>query len=118
VSLEVAVFKLYAGAVRALGDEPDLDLTGEFGAGLYLPLGADVPAEHHPVRRLVDQDPCPMTFAAVFGPVIDMSTDPRLEHRLGNRCRKEIVLWWLKSPNRSVNTMNARAIGAPTTICL
>jgi hypothetical protein len=31
VSLEVAVFKLYAGAVRALGDEPDLDLTGEFG---------------------------------------------------------------------------------------
>src|SRR5690242_7504028 len=53
VPVEVPVLQLDASAVRAIGDEAHLDLTGPVRVGLDLPPGADIPAEHHPVRRLV-----------------------------------------------------------------
>src|SRR5580700_3112196 len=63
VPVEVAVLQLDPSAVRSLGHEPDLDLAGQLRVGLDLPLGADVPAEHHAGRWLVGQDPGPPAFA-------------------------------------------------------
>src|SRR5262249_27563139 len=65
VPVEVTVLQLDPGAGRGLGDEPDLDLAGVVRVGLDLPLRADVPAEHHPVRWFVGQDPRPAALAAV-----------------------------------------------------
>ena len=96
----------------------DLDLAGVVRVGLDLPLRADVPAEHHPVRRLVGEDPRPAALAAVGAAVVDVAADPRLEHGLGDRRPSRLCSGGLKSPNRSVNTAKARSIGASTTICL
>ena len=90
--VEVPVLQLDAGTVRAFGDEAHLDLTCPVRVGLDLPLGADIPAEHHPVRRLVGQDPRPPALASIRRAVVDMPSGPRLEHRLGDRGGQQVVL--------------------------
>src|SRR5438046_7043824 len=65
VPVEVAVLQLDPGTVRGLGDEGDLDLAGEVRLGLDLPLRADVPTEHDPVRWLVRKDARPAALAAI-----------------------------------------------------
>src|SRR5215471_2715950 len=82
VPVEVAVLQLNAGAVRALGDEAHLHLAGQVRVVLDLPLRADIPAEHDPVRRLVGQHPGPPALAAVHRAVVNMPARPGLEHRL------------------------------------
>src|ERR1700687_3939416 len=72
VPVEVAVLQFHPGAVRSLGCEPDLDLTGQLRVGLDLPLRADVPAESHAGWWLVGQDPPPPAFPAVHRPVVDV----------------------------------------------
>src|SRR4051794_33321472 len=52
VPVEVAVFEFEAGAVGRFGDEVHFDFAGVGLVGFELPVGADVPAEHDPVRRL------------------------------------------------------------------
>jgi hypothetical protein len=86
------VLQLHPGALRGLRDEPDLDLAGEVLLGLDLPLRADVPTEHDPVRRFVGQDSRPAAFAAVDAPVVDVPADLRFEHGLGDRRPEEVVL--------------------------
>src|SRR5713101_5199431 len=86
VPVEVAVLQFDPGAVRSLGDEPDLDLAGQLRVGLDLPLRADVPAEYHAGWWLVGQDPRPPAFAAVDGAVVDVSAGVGLEDCLGDRC--------------------------------
>src|SRR6516225_9099103 len=66
VPVEVAVLDLDAGPLRCLGDEAHLPLARLGRVGLDLPLRADVPAQHHPVRGLVGQDPCPTALAAIL----------------------------------------------------
>src|SRR3954468_12030721 len=84
VPVEVAVLELHPGAFGGLGDEPHLDLAGVVRVGHQLPVRPDVPTEHHPVVRLVGQDPRPAALAAVLADVDDVSADPRLEHRPGD----------------------------------
>src|SRR3954447_14299931 len=86
------MLKLDPGPVRAIGDEPDLDLAGVLGVGLQLPGRSDVPAEHHPARRVVDQDPCPPALAAVLAAVDYVPAHPRLEGRRDDRRSEEVVL--------------------------
>src|SRR6266700_5751417 len=90
VPVQVAVLQFDPGAVRSLGHEPDLHLAGQLRVGLDLPLRADVPAEYHAGRRLVDQDPRPPAFAAVDGAVVDVPADAGLEDRLGDRGREQV----------------------------
>src|SRR5216684_2100972 len=92
VPVEVAVLQFDPGAVRSLGHEPDLDLAGQLRVGLDLPMGADVPAEYHAGWRLVGQDPRPPALAAVYGAVVDVPADVRLENCLGDRGREQVVL--------------------------
>src|SRR5687767_9100292 len=53
MAVEVAVFELYSGAIWRLGGKSDLHFAGSSRVGFDLPIGADVPGEHHPVRRFV-----------------------------------------------------------------
>jgi hypothetical protein len=92
VPVQVAVLERHAGALRRLGGEPDLDLAAALGLGLELPSRADVPAEHHAIRRVVGQDPRPAALAAVGAPVGDVATDLRVEDRLGDRRTEQVVL--------------------------
>ena len=73
VAVEVAVLELDAGPVVGLGDEVDLDLARVRLVGLDLPVGADVPAEHHPVRWVVGEDAGPPALAAVLGAIDDIN---------------------------------------------
>src|SRR5580704_10766479 len=72
VPVQVPVLQFDPGAVRSLGHEPDLDLAGQLGVGLDLPLRADVPAEDHAGGWLVGQDPRPPALAAVHAAVVDV----------------------------------------------
>src|SRR6266542_2181774 len=117
VPVEVAVLELDPGALRVLRDEADLDLAGVLRLGLDLPRRADVPAEHDPLRWLVDQHAGPVTLAAVGAAVVDVAADPRFEDGLGDWRREQVALGGLKSPKRSVKTTNAFSTGALTTIC-
>src|SRR5207248_1553167 len=83
---------LDAGAIVALGNEPHLDLTGLGGIALDLPGQADVPADHHPVGRLVDKHACPPTLAAVGAAVVDVAALAWLKHHLGERGPKDVVV--------------------------
>src|SRR5437764_6197520 len=98
VPVDVPVLQLDPGAVRGLGVEPHLDLAGLGRVGLDGPAGADVPAEHHPVRRVEGQDPRPPALAAVRRPVRDAAADPGLEHRLGDRRAEQVMLRRLEVP--------------------
>ena len=79
-------------AGRALDDEPDLDLAGSGVVGLELPLKADIPAEHDPVRRLVGEHAGPSTLAAVDASVDDVAADEGLEHHLLQVGLQDVVL--------------------------
>src|ERR1700722_11716958 len=63
VTIKVAVLELDSGAIRRLGDEPHLDLARLVEVGLDLPVRADVPTEHDPVRRLVGNHASPLALA-------------------------------------------------------
>src|SRR4051794_2780149 len=96
VPVEVAVLEFHAGALRCLGDEPDLDLARQLRVGLELPAQADVPAEGDAVRRLVDEHPRPAALAAVHRPVVDVPADAGLEDRLRDGGTEQVVLGWLE----------------------
>src|SRR5262245_46255892 len=49
--VEIAVLELDTRPLGALGDEANLDLAGALGIGLDLPPRADIPADHHAIRR-------------------------------------------------------------------
>jgi hypothetical protein len=51
------------------------------GIGLELPGGSYVPAEHESVGGFIRQHASPSAFAAVFGAIDDVTTDPGLERR-------------------------------------
>src|SRR5215218_269848 len=95
VAVDVAVLELDARAARAFRDESDLDLAGVLGVGLDLPRRTDVPAEHDARRRLEHEDARPPALAAVFGSVVDVAADARLERRRDDRCPEHVVLRWL-----------------------
>ena len=61
--LAVSVLKLHPRAGRRVGVEPHLDLAGAGMVGLYGPLRADIPAEHHPVGRVERQNARPPALA-------------------------------------------------------
>src|SRR5579864_1678003 len=65
VPVEVPVLQFDPRARRRLGAEPHLDLAGLSLVGLDGPPRTDVPAEHHPLRRVKGQDPRPPALAAV-----------------------------------------------------
>src|ERR1700730_14261697 len=98
VSVEVPVLELDTCAVRRLGLESHIDLAGSLGVGLDLPLRADVPADHDSVRRLVCEHPRPLTLAVVDTPVIDAAAHTRLEDRLCDIHRKQVVFRRLEAP--------------------
>src|SRR5579864_5151668 len=52
VTVKIAVLELDSGAVRRLGDKPNLDLACLLDVRLKLPLRAYVPTDHHPGWRL------------------------------------------------------------------
>src|SRR5579863_4619494 len=86
--------------------------------GLDGPPRADVPAEYHPVRRVVGQDArqrhlLPSVARSTKQPPTRGSNTVSATGAPSRLCSVG-----LKSPNRSVNTVKARSIGASTTICL
>src|ERR1700733_2718966 len=95
VPVQIAMLELDPGALCGLGDEPDLDLAGLRRVALQLPLRADVPAEHQPVRRLVGKDSRPLALTAIHAAVEQAPADARLEDGLGNLDAQDVVLAWL-----------------------
>src|ERR1700746_744995 len=65
VPVDVPVLQFYPRAGRRLCVEPHLDLARLGRIALDRPSRADIPAEHHPVRRIESQDPRPPALAAV-----------------------------------------------------
>src|SRR5690348_15954344 len=98
VPVDVPVLQFHPGAVGGFGVEPHLDLAGLGRVGLDRPPRADVPGEHHPVRRVEGQDPRPPALAAIYSPVRDAAAGPGLEHGLGDRRPEQVVLGWLEVP--------------------
>src|SRR4051794_30083517 len=92
MAVEVAVLELDPSALGPLGDEPHLDLAALLRVGLELPGGADVPAEDHPVGRLVDQDAGPVALAAVDPAVVDAASRPGLEDGLLDVDGEQVVV--------------------------
>src|SRR5215831_14562287 len=92
VPLEIAVFEIHSGPIRCLGGEPHIDFTCPRQVGLELPVRADVPAEHDSVRWFVGEHPREAAFAAVDAAVVKMPANPRLEHRLSDLDREQVVL--------------------------
>ena len=91
------MLELDARTVRGLGDEAHLDFAGLVAIGLDLPLRADVPAEHDPVRRLVCEHPRPAALAAVDAAVVDVPAHVRLEDRLGDLDVEQVVVGRLEA---------------------
>src|SRR5207237_9998160 len=83
VAVEVAVLDLDSGPFGSLGTEADLPLAGLRRVGLDLPVRVDVPAEHHSLRRIVDQDARPVAGAAVDTAVVEAPASAGFDHRLG-----------------------------------
>ncbi len=96
VAIKMAVLELQTRPLRCLGDEADLDLTGAGFVRLELPVRADVPAEHDPVRWFVGEDAGPSALAPIRGAVVDVAPDPGLEPGLGDLGAEEVVLRWLE----------------------
>ena len=92
MTIEVSVLELDARPLRSLGDEPDLDLAGLLEVGLQLPARADVPAEDHPVGRLVGEDARPMALASVDAAIEEATARAWLEHRLGDLDAQQVVV--------------------------
>src|SRR5579872_2124455 len=108
------MLELDAGALRRFRDEADLDFAAPVGISFDLPLRADVPAEDDPVRRVIRQHTRPAACAPIYPTVVNVAADARLEDRLGDRHREQVVLTWLdlvevldedaeSSLNRSLN---------------
>src|SRR6185437_8051036 len=97
MALQLSVLDLDASSLRRLGHEPHFPLTDLVRIGLDLPSRIDVPAEEHPVGRLVGQHACPAALAAVDATVVEVATNTRLEHRLGDRYSEYVVLGGLES---------------------
>jgi hypothetical protein len=98
VTLEVAVFEVDPSALGGLGGEPHLDLTGLVEVGLDLPLRADVPADHDPMRWLVGEHPGEAALAAVDAAVVEASADAGLEHGRRELDLEQVVLARLEAP--------------------
>ena len=92
VAFQVTVLELETSPVRGLGDEAHLDLAGDGGVGLDLPLRTDVPAEHHPLRWVEHEDARPPALAAIGSAVVDVPTDPRFEDSLCDGYAEQVVL--------------------------
>src|SRR5436853_3980761 len=88
----MAVLELDPGPVGRLGDEADLDLAGLVEICLDLPAGADVPGEDDPARGVVSENSSPLALAPVDAAVIDPAARARLEHRLGDVDRQDVVV--------------------------
>jgi hypothetical protein len=86
------VLELDARPLRRLGEEAHLDLARLLEVGLELPLWADVPADHDPMRRLVGEHARPAALAPVHAPVLEVAADARLEHGLRDLDREQVVL--------------------------
>src|ERR1700751_561291 len=72
VAVQTAVLEVDAGALVGLRGEADFDFAGLGLIGLQLPGRADIPGEHHPAGRLVDQDARPAAYAAVNATIVDV----------------------------------------------
>jgi hypothetical protein len=79
VGLELAVLQVDPRA-RAVGHEEDLDF--RLDCWVELPLRADLPGEHQPLRRLPQENAAPIAFTAVDAALQPTAPDPRLEDRL------------------------------------
>ena len=88
MSLEVAVFEFYAGAIRCLGNEADFDLACSIVVRLDLPVGAYVPGEHHSVWRRVGQHSGPSALDSVLANVVDVPANVGVEGGPGDRGAK------------------------------
>jgi hypothetical protein len=96
VPLQVTVVQLDPRPAAVERKKPHLDFTRLVEVGDDLPSRADVPAEDQPVRRLEGANLGPQALGPVRSPVDDVPADPRLEHRLGDRCPEHVVLPRLK----------------------
>ena len=92
MAIEVTVLQIDAGPVRFERREADLDLAGVGGLLVELPLRADVPGEHDPVRRLDGEHRTPRALGAVDASIVRSAADPRFEHRLGDLDVEQVVL--------------------------
>jgi len=70
----------------------ELDLARLVQIALELPLRADVPAEHDPIRRLVGEHPPPLAFSPVDPAIVDSTAGAGLEHRLGDIDAEHVVI--------------------------
>ena len=86
------MLELDARALRRLWDEADLDLAGPLEIGLDLPVRADVPGEHDPLRLVVGEHAPPLTLAAVDAAVEHPAARSRLEDRLCDLDLEHVVL--------------------------
>lgn len=86
------MLQLHSSAVRRFGGELHLDLAGLRGIGFDLPRRADIPCEDDPIGRIAHQHARPPALTAVDAAVVDGSSCPRLENRLGDGYRQQVVL--------------------------
>src|ERR1700733_6853493 len=94
----VAVFGFEARPARALFDETHFDFAGVALVRLKLPLWADIPAEDNPIWGLVGENTGPSALGSVCRSVVDVTSDFRLELRLGDVGSEQVVLWRLEIP--------------------
>jgi hypothetical protein len=97
VAIDVPMLELDPRAVWRLGDESNIDLAGFRIISLDLPLRADIPADHHSVRRVVREHPRPVALAAVDALVVDRAALGQLEDRLGDIDAQHVVLGRLET---------------------
>src|SRR4051812_49346441 len=89
-AFEVAMLELDARAPGRLGGEPNLDLGDE--GGVVLPLGGELPGQHHTVGRVPDQHLADVALGAVFADRVPASADPWFQHGPGHRRLADVVL--------------------------
>jgi hypothetical protein len=115
--LETSVLEFDAGALRCLFVKTNLDLAGHVQVRFEGPFGADIPTKDNANRRLVDEDACPSTFGSIDGSVEDVTPTRGSNMVSAIGALSRLCSGGLKSPNRSVNTENARSIAESTTTC-
>src|SRR4051794_15674205 len=93
-TLEVAVLDLDGGLLGPVGVESDLDLAGVRGVGVELPVAADLPGEHHPLRGLPGQHPAPVPLAAVHAALEPPAALGGFEDHVGDLGLSDVVLPW------------------------
>src|SRR6516164_8224218 len=94
MAIQVAVLELHPGSGGAIGHEADLHFAGPLRVGLELPLRTDVPADHHPAGRLVDEHPGPPALTAVDTTVVHGAALTRLKDRLGQLRLQDVMFRW------------------------